>query len=136
MPIVKNTLIGDSQTASAQSVTEIPFALPLGALFTITTDQIAGSGSPLRVKGLPILAFQIQVTGGTCANIVFTPEASIQVGGGAGALRFFDLNNGVIVPNGGFQLLQFTVPVDYVRGRLSVTAPLTATGFIRIMTAG
>ena len=126
MPIVKNTLIGDSQGASAQVVAEIPFALTAGA--TIRTD-------PFRVKGLPQLAFQIEVTGGTCVNMIATPEASIQVDG-AGNLRFFDLNGGVIVPNVGFQLLQFTVPVDYVRLELTVGGGVTANGFARILASG
>ena len=126
MPIVKNTLIGDSQGASAQVVAEIPITLTAGA--TINTQTF-------RIKGLPNLAFQIEVTGGTCPNITAKPQASIQVDG-TGALRFFDLNAGVIVPNGGFQLLQFTVPVDYVRVNLSVGAGVTATGFVRILASG
>ena len=131
MPIVKSTLNGDSVGASATTNFEVPFALPLGGAVDITTDDISGF-SPLRMKGMNTIAIHVQVDAGTAVNVTVTPQVAIRRTNTA-ALRFFDLNAGVLVGVGTSTLLEFTVPADYVRCRLVVGAGLAATGFVRIM---
>jgi hypothetical protein len=131
MPIVKSALNGDSVGASATTNFEVPFSMPLGGAVDITTDDISGF-SPLRMKGMTSLAIHIQFDAGTALNVTVTPQVAIRRTNTA-ALRFFDLNAGVLVGAGTSTLLEFTVPADYVRCRLVIGAGLTATGFIRIM---
>lgn len=130
MPIIKATLNGDSVGASAVSSFEVPFSMTPAAV-SITTDDISNF-SPMRMKGLEVIAIHVQLDGGTAPNIVVTPQVAIRRTNTA-ALRFFDLNAGTIVGAGASVLLEFTVPADYIRLGLDIGAGLTATGFVRIM---
>lgn len=131
MPIVKATLNGDSVGSSAVTSIEIPFSLTGG---TIVTDEI-NRFSPMRMKGMEVIAIQVQVDAGTAPNIEVYPQVSIRRTDlpAIESLRFFDLDAGTVVAVGASILLQFTVPAEYVRVRLTNAVGTTATGFVRIM---
>ena len=127
MPIVKECMIGDSVSASAFCGFDITFDTG-GAV--VNTDTFTES-SPLRVKGLPTIAVQVEEAS-TAFGLTFTVEAAIRAEGGA--LQFFKLFRSTIAA-GAFELVQLSTPVDYIRVQISPTGGNNADCSVRVMAA-
>tara|TARA_R110002060_G_scaffold5588_15_gene8732 strand:+ start:203 stop:619 length:417 start_codon:yes stop_codon:yes gene_type:complete len=135
MPIVRQNAVGNYIVSMATTNQQVDVTLPLpGPIVTTTTDVVVGSAAnpiPLRVQGMPRLAFQFEVTAGTAANVTFIPQACIWFD--LGAPDYFNLDNGTLVPVGNQALVEFTAAVEFVRVQISVPVGTTCTAFVRMM---
>ena len=113
MPIRKQTMVGELEVSSAFADGEISISTTTNSG---NTDSFSEE-SPLRIKGMPVVSFQIENLASSATAIAVTPQAAIRNldSGGGFELNFYDLSAPVIVGIGASRLLEFRSSVEYIR---------------------